>query len=80
MEELPPPPPGESGYDSPAVQKHRMPGWVKGLLIAGIVVGVLASLGLALSGGSHGPGRHQTARGDAELAQRHVEPASAERP
>lgn len=37
-------------------EDHRMPGWVRGFLLAAIVVAVLVAV-LLLSGG-HGPGRH----------------------
>lgn len=35
-----------------------MPRWVKGLLIAGLVAGLLIAAAMLLQGGEHGPGRH----------------------
>lgn len=42
-------PPGDGG--------HRMPRWVRGFLIAALVVVVLGVMALAF-GGDHGPSRH----------------------
>lgn len=48
--------PPDGGPTPPPV--HRMPGWVKGFVIAGVVVGVLVVLAVLGGGGSHGPARH----------------------
>lgn len=49
---------------TPGHQEHRMPGWVKGFVIAGVVVAVLVVLALVVGGGSHGPARHLPGGGD----------------
>jgi len=36
---------------------HRMPGWVRGLVVVGIVVAVLVAVAILVDGG-HGPSRH----------------------
>jgi hypothetical protein len=37
-----------------------MPRWVKGFLIAALVVALLVVAAMAISGGEHGPGRHMS--------------------
>lgn len=49
--------------------EHRMPGWVKGFVVAGIVLVVLVVVALVF-GGEHGPGRHLPGGGDAEVDPR----------
>lgn len=53
--------PGASNDD------HRMPGWVKGFVVAGIIVAMLVVVALAL-GQDHGPWRHGAGSGSAEVA------------
>ena len=36
---------------------HRMPGWVRGFVVAGIVLAVFVAVAV-LVGGGHGPSRH----------------------
>jgi len=52
----------------------RMPGWVKGSVIVGIVLVLVVVLVAALGGGSHGPARHLPAGSGAEIdpATRHT--------
>lgn len=56
-------PPGQSTPDQGPSPEHRMPGWVKGFVVAGIVIGLVVVLALVVGGG-HGPARHQPDGGD----------------
>lgn len=39
-------------------EAHRMPTWVKGLVVAALVAAALLLIVLVLADGDHGPGRH----------------------
>lgn len=46
-----------TGMEPPHAPPHRTPPWVKGFIVAGIVLVVAVTI-LLLAGGDHGPGRH----------------------
>lgn len=50
--------PGPADGSGSGSQQDGMPRWVKGFVIAGVVVALLVVLVLVFAGGGHGPGRH----------------------
>lgn len=70
------PPSGSSTPDHGQSPKHRMPGWVKGFVAAGIVIGLVVVLALLVGGDTHGPARHQPGVEDqgGESSDGHVPP------
>jgi hypothetical protein len=46
-----------------AEERHRMPTWVRGLIVVCLVAVIALVAVMILIGGDHGPGRHQAARG-----------------
>lgn len=47
--------------------EHRMPGWVRGFVIAGILVVVLIVAAVLLGNGAHGPQRHSSDPGGRQV-------------
>lgn len=45
----------EESPKSDSKRRHPMPGWVKGFVVAGLI---LASLAVIMMATGHGPGRH----------------------
>lgn len=50
--------PGAPERDLSDDPQESMPGWVKGFVIAGIVIAALVILTMVFRGGDHGPARH----------------------
>lgn len=69
MDEPDPAGPGPSpSGEPPATGEDRMPGWVRGFVIAGIVLALVVVVAVLVGGGDHGPGRHLPAGGgDSEI-------------
>lgn len=63
--EGPGPQPEPTREDTP---EHRMPGWVRGFVIVGILLVVIGVLAMALSSGGHGPSRHVSGGGEGQVA------------
>lgn len=47
--------------------EHRMPGWVRALLIVGVLLLVFVAFGVALGRGEHGPSRHLPGGGQGQV-------------
>lgn len=67
MDGVKPPSADTSGDHPGADARHRRPVWVKGFLIAGVVLAVIIVLAL-VTGGNHGPQRHQPDQGSGQSA------------
>lgn len=59
MSSAPQEPPGSPDRDDAAPTYTAIPGWVKWLIVAAVVLGVVLAVAL-LVGGEHGPGRHMS--------------------
>ena len=53
--------------------RHRMPGWVRAVVAAGIIAAAIIVTAMLVSGADHGPGRHEP-DAPAEAPTTHVPP------